>query len=129
AVNGESVDEPAGPLLSQEPGLDCLFCATDTIAIGALQYCRSQGIRVPDALMLAAVGDSLAGRVAYVPLTSVQLHYRTAGRLAAGMLLDHLAHPHAAPDRSEEHTSELQSRFDIVCRLRLEKKHKRPPNR
>src|SRR5699024_11943322 len=26
------------------------------------------------------------------------------------------------PTRSEEHTSELQSRFDIVCRLLLEKK-------
>src|SRR5699024_11673193 len=25
------------------------------------------------------------------------------------------------PDRSEEHTSELQSRFDLVCRLLLEK--------
>src|SRR5207249_5610509 len=30
---------------------------------------------------------------------------------------------HAAfPPRSEEHTSELQSRFDLVCRLLLEKK-------
>src|SRR5699024_12736293 len=28
----------------------------------------------------------------------------------------------SAHDRSEEHTSELQSRFDIVCRLLLEKK-------
>src|SRR5207249_9770015 len=27
-------------------------------------------------------------------------------------------------DRSEEHTSELQSRFDLVCRLLLEKKKK-----
>src|SRR6202046_5968825 len=26
-------------------------------------------------------------------------------------------------NRSEEHTSELQSRFDLVCRLLLEKKH------
>src|SRR5699024_11971685 len=26
------------------------------------------------------------------------------------------------PGRSEEHTSELQSRFDLVCRLLLEKK-------
>src|SRR5699024_11290308 len=26
------------------------------------------------------------------------------------------------PQRSEEHTSELQSRFDLVCRLLLEKK-------
>src|SRR5699024_12444854 len=31
------------------------------------------------------------------------------------------AHP---PVRSEEHTSELQSRFDLVCRLLLEKKKK-----
>src|SRR5699024_12182977 len=32
---------------------------------------------------------------------------------------------HAATHvRSEEHTSELQSRFDIVCRLLLEKKNK-----
>src|SRR5438067_9183966 len=27
------------------------------------------------------------------------------------------------PQRSEEHTSELQSRFELVCRLRLEKKN------
>src|SRR6202048_5444786 len=28
-----------------------------------------------------------------------------------------------SPGRSEEHTSELQSRVDLVCRLLLEKKH------
>src|SRR5438067_6214532 len=31
---------------------------------------------------------------------------------------------HIAEFRSEEHTSELQSRFDLVCRLLLEKKKK-----
>src|SRR2546430_5108225 len=30
-------------------------------------------------------------------------------------------------DRSEEHTSELQSQSNIVCRLLLEKKNRRPP--
>src|SRR2546422_1718424 len=30
-----------------------------------------------------------------------------------------------APDRSEEHTSELQSRLHLVCRLLLEKKKKK----
>src|SRR5437868_5179505 len=30
--------------------------------------------------------------------------------------------PDQAGERSEEHTSELQSRFDLVCRLLLEKK-------
>src|SRR5437868_13163399 len=37
----------------------------------------------------------------------------------------HRRHPQPARDpRSEEHTSELQSRFDLVCRLLLEKKNK-----
>src|SRR5699024_11520688 len=31
--------------------------------------------------------------------------------------------------RSEEHTSELQSRFDLVCRLLLEKKNIKQSNR
>src|SRR5699024_11976221 len=31
--------------------------------------------------------------------------------------------PKSCTPRSEEHTSELQSRFDLVCRLLLEKKH------
>src|SRR5207248_11376229 len=34
----------------------------------------------------------------------------------------------ARPGRSEEHTSELQSPYDLVCRLLLEKK-KQQPNR
>src|SRR5207249_5601253 len=33
-------------------------------------------------------------------------------------------HPSVERPRSEEHTSELQSRFDLVCRLLLEKKKK-----
>src|SRR6266849_10734658 len=33
-----------------------------------------------------------------------------------------VAHPPARHRRSEEHTSELQSRVDLVCRLLLEKK-------
>src|SRR5207249_8919582 len=33
--------------------------------------------------------------------------------------------PEQQPPRSEEHTSELQSRFDLVCRLLLEKKKKK----
>src|SRR5207249_10665547 len=37
-------------------------------------------------------------------------------------LLRGAATPAATGTRSEEHTSELQSRFDLVCRLLLEKK-------
>src|SRR5207249_9166399 len=36
-----------------------------------------------------------------------------------------LPQPESHALRSEEHTSELQSRFDLVCRLLLEKKKKK----
>src|SRR5437667_5615038 len=36
-----------------------------------------------------------------------------------------LAYRHAGNPRSEEHTSELQSHHDLVCRLLLEKKNKK----
>src|SRR5215510_15468368 len=36
------------------------------------------------------------------------------------------ARPHPPAPRSEEHTSELQSRGHLVCRLLLEKKKKHP---
>src|SRR5699024_12867696 len=39
--------------------------------------------------------------------------------------LEQAAHRGRRQQRSEEHTSELQSRFDLVCRLLLEKKKKK----
>src|SRR5690606_41017449 len=59
---------------------------------------------------------------------------RPSGRLlqsnpgAAGSALDDRHHAHAAGGRSEEHTSELQSRENLVCRLLLEKKKKKKDN-
>src|SRR5207248_10661328 len=46
---------------------------------------------------------------------------RGAGRGRGG---PHLDAPRAPDVRSEEHTSELQSPYDLVCRLLLEKKKK-----
>src|SRR5207302_4755918 len=53
--------------------------------------------------------------------------YGVAGRETAssGRLgLRHVAETHPPARRSEEHTSELQSRENLVCRLLLEKKKK-----
>ena len=82
---------------------------TDSIALGALQYCRSHSLRVPEDIMIAAVGDNRIGRVAYVPLTSAHLHYRTAGDKAARLLLDMLADPHAEPQM-------IKLDYELKCR-------------
>lgn len=67
---------------------DCLFCATDNIAAGALLYCREAKIRIPEELMVCGVGDSKISAITAVPLTSARLHYKTAGIEAAQMLLN-----------------------------------------
>src|SRR5437868_9970776 len=47
----------------------------------------------------------------------------TSGRTSASRSF-HIRSSVSVCARSEEHTSELQSRFDLVCRLLLEKKKK-----
>src|SRR3712207_6998005 len=71
------------------------------------------------------------GRDGHRPSSIVQPIARSADdRDGEGTIADarqDLSNPHApAPhDRSEEHTSELQSRQYLVCRLLLEKKKKK----
>src|SRR5206468_4783468 len=59
----------------------------------------------------------VVGRVRDVHAAGRAEHDRARARR-----LDHVSH-HESGLRSEEHTSELQSRSDLVCRLLLEKKN------
>src|SRR5207248_6690841 len=54
-----------------------------------------------------------SGMVLSGPSAPLQLRSADWGRVAGRLL---------SQQRSEEHTSELQSPYDLVCRLRLEKK-------
>ena len=67
---------------------DCIFCATDNIAAGAILYCRENNIQIPNDVMICGVGDSKLGVITAVSLTSARLHYKTAGIEAAQMLLN-----------------------------------------
>src|SRR5437867_13452412 len=55
--------------------------------------------------------------------------FRSAILIGQGLLttvqIDDREPARPEPDRSEEHTSELQSPYDLVCRLLLEKKKKK----
>src|SRR5438067_6167775 len=52
----------------------------------------------------------------------IQLHHGCKGALGEGLYHQGAGSGELVSSRSEEHTSELQSRFDLVCRLLLEKK-------
>src|SRR2546430_6978567 len=47
--------------------------------------------------------------------------------LKAAFVSGMIEHEHMSDERSEEHTSELQSQSNLVCRLLLEKKKKKLP--
>lgn len=76
---------------------DCLFCATDSIALGAMQYCIERKIKIPTDLMIASIGDNKTGKVAAFPLTTAHLHYTTCGRDAADMLLNRIVRTSTVP--------------------------------
>src|SRR5256886_5121527 len=66
-------------------------------------------------------GAATPPRVAEVPVEHAR--YATAVERLARRQLTTLVVAQAAKDRSEEHTSELQSQSNLVCRLLLEKKN------
>src|SRR2546422_5898608 len=65
-----------------------------------------------------------------LPISQRMLAAKSERDAVAGTLLFNAAHYALRPwPRSEEHTSELQSRLHLVCRLLLEKKKKRTKTR
>src|SRR5207249_9751445 len=53
---------------------------------------------------------------------NVHVDFPLLQRIALPITIGSVRYPGIKIHRSEEHTSELQSRFDLVCRLLLEKK-------
>ncbi|MBR1765383.1 MAG: LacI family DNA-binding transcriptional regulator [Ruminococcus sp.] len=107
--NMDSGYEKAKLLFSRRVKPDCVFCATDNIAAGVMLYCHENGIRIPEDVMIGGIGDSRMGKVLLTPLSSVHLHYKTAGMWGAKMLLAELK------ERGDVHRI-LQLEYDIVER-------------
>src|SRR5438309_11901179 len=57
-----------------------------------------------------------------LPISAGHDHELAGGRLAVDLADGRIARQRPGQRRSEEHTSELQSQFHLVCRLLLEKK-------
>ena len=70
--------------------MDGLICATDRMALGAVQCLRDRGIDVPNQVLVAGHGDSLLARILQPPLLTVHYSYEKSGALACEMLLDRI---------------------------------------
>lgn len=74
-------------LLMADPDIDGVICATDRIALGAMQVIQKTGRKIPDDISIAGVGDSWADTLVTPNLTSVHLYFRQCGVTAADILL------------------------------------------
>src|SRR5699024_11886351 len=109
---------PARPLLVRPSTSSCASPHTPQVAPLSLH----------DALPISLVGRP-GGELRHSGLADINEAAETLGRIVEEMdrRISSLAtnFRDSLVPRSEEHTSELQSRFDLVCRLLLEKKKER----
>lgn len=75
-------------LLRAHPDLDGVFCATDSMAQGALIALKEAGRAVPDDVSVVAFGNDWANLVSDPQLTTAELYQTQCGRDAASILLE-----------------------------------------
>lgn len=83
----ESGYDAAQKLLGQAPDLDGIVCATDTIAIGAMQYLKGIGKRIPQDIGITGIGHSRMTEIVEPNLTTTHLFYKSTGIEGADMLV------------------------------------------
>lgn len=79
--------EAALRLLEAAPEMDALLCATDTMAIGAMQALKERGKRLPEEVSVVGIGDSWADVVVDPPLSTAHYYYEESGAEAAELVL------------------------------------------
>ena len=77
-------------LLAVRPRIDAVFAVNDPAAIGAMKAIWEAGLKVPDDIAVAGVGDIALGDLLKVPLTTVSWSRKDQGLNAAEMLLNGL---------------------------------------
>jgi LacI family transcriptional regulator len=73
-------------ILALDPRPDAVFCFSDNVAIGIMEACSDQGVRVPDDLAVVGYADLPQSRLLKVSLTTIQQPRPLLGRHAAEML-------------------------------------------
>lgn len=75
-------------LLARVPEIEGLFCATDSIAIGAKKWLEEHGRRIPADTALAGIGHSRLSELVCPKLATAHYYYQASGEEAARDLLE-----------------------------------------
>lgn len=88
--NVDSGYEKMKALLQEDSTIDGVVCATDNIAVGALQALRELGIGVPEQVRLAGFGDTNLASLMTPGITTVHYYYGQSGKDAGQMVMEQI---------------------------------------
>lgn len=77
----------AKELMSEEDKPSAIFAVTDNIAIGAIDWLKENGYRVPEDIAVVGMGDSRLSRVITPKLTTLHFGYKTSGIKSAEIMM------------------------------------------
>jgi len=80
-----------GDQLAAEPGLNAIFCANDTMALGVMRALAEGGLRVPEDVSIVGFDDVPEAGFYRPPLTTVRQDFGEVGRLALRTLVDRMS--------------------------------------
>jgi LacI family transcriptional regulator len=84
---GQGGDRVVKNLLSRQASFDAMFCASDEIAMGAVQSLAERGVRVPEDVAVIGFDDMAAAKLFNPALTTVRQDGATMGREAVRMVV------------------------------------------
>lgn len=76
---------------------DAIVCASDRLAIGAMQWLHQNGYRVPDDIAVTGFDNIHGSEYTIPPLTTIHVHKKLIGALAAERAIRRLENPDEIP--------------------------------
>lgn len=99
----------AKKLISRKPEINGIFCATDTIAIGAMRFLKEQNFKIPEDIAVVSIGDSKLSQIVSPQLTTAKYYYKDSGKQAAKHILNVI-------NNSDNHIIQIKFGFELCIR-------------
>lgn len=77
-------------IIEGKNNIDAIFCATDNIALGVIEYLKESNINIPNDISIVSIGDSKLTKVISPKLNTIHLYYKTSGMEAAKLIMKKL---------------------------------------
>jgi LacI family gluconate utilization system Gnt-I transcriptional repressor len=96
-------------MLNRNPQIECIYCSTDVIAMGAVMHCISENISIPDQLAIAGFNSLSMASGLPIELTTTDSLRFDIGKAAADVILE----------RNEPGAISAPKRIELDTRVRL----------